>query len=300
MDFGGIFGGIGAVVGASITASAQKKATEAQIAALERQRNFVYSELEPSKLNAEAIGADTERAKNRLALQAITDPALAQTRYAASDQMLQQVLNMGRGAGDAIGNLAAQEAVGATGDFGEIKDRLIDQALEELDAGATLPSDVQAELVKAGLERTGSVTGAASSRGMGGTISRQLIGKAALDLKSQRQTKAQELAGTASNLESARANILGSLFPALKQTQLGNVAATQSALAASASELPQAGLGGESVANIWLARVGATNQLAQAQADAAAQGSKNQAAALAQGIGGLTRSVASFFPAKEK
>jgi hypothetical protein len=173
---------------------------------------------------------------------------------------------------------------------------MIDQALEEMELGATLPNDVQAELVKAGLERTGSVTGGATSKGLGGTINRQLIGKAALDLKAQRQQRAQDLAASAQNLDLARANILGNLFPALKQSQLGNIAATQSALASSSAEVPEAGLSGESVANIWLARVGATNQLAQEAANAAANQKIQMAEAINQGIGGLTRLGSSFIP----
>lgn len=296
MDFGGLFSGIGQIAGSAIQASALKKATQMQIDALEKQRDFVYTNLEPGRINAEALGADVERAKNRLALQAITDPALSATRYAASQSMLNQLGGIESGAGDIVGRQAAVEALGTSGDFKEVKDRLIDTALEELDAGAVLPRDVQAELVKAGLERTGAVTGAASSRGLGGTISRQLVGKAALELKADRQKRAMDLASAAQNLDLARANILGNLFPALKQSQLGNLAATQSALSASAEQLPQAGLGGESVANIWLARVGATNQLAQAAAEAAAQGKKDMAAAINQGIGGLARVGASFLP----
>jgi len=299
MAFDGIFAGIGSIAGAAIQANAVKKATQLQIDALNKQREFVFQQLEPGRINAQATAADVERAKNRLALQATVDPALAQTRYAASDKLLQQLAGIDSGAGDAVGQQAASEALGASGDFREIKDRLIDTALEELDAGATLPSDLQAELVKAGLERSGSVTGAASSRGLGGNINRQLIGKAALDLKAARQQRAADLASTAQNLDTARANILGNLFPALKQTQLGNLGATQSALASSSSELPQAGLGGESIASIWLSRVGATNQLAQAAADAAATGKKDFAAAINQGIGGLARIGESFIPTSD-
>jgi diguanylate cyclase (GGDEF)-like protein len=53
----------------------------------------------------------------------------------------------------------------------------------EMEAGATLPPDVQAELVKAGLERSGSVSGAAGSPGFGGNIIRKLIGQEALKLQ---------------------------------------------------------------------------------------------------------------------
>jgi hypothetical protein len=295
-DFSGIFGAVGSLAGSAIEAGAIKKATEMQIKALEKQRDFVYKELEPTRINEQALGADTERAKNQLALQAIIDPSLSATRYAASDSILRQLQGIEGGAGDVVGSQAAAEAMGTTGDFTEIKNRLIDTALEELDAGATLPRDVQAELVQAGLERTGSVTGAATSKGIGGTMQRQLIGKAALELKADRQQRAQAMVNTAQNLDLARANILQGLFPALKQSQLSNLTATQSALQTAASQTPEAGLSGQSVANIWLARVGATNQLAQTQANVAAQGTKDIGSAWAQGIGGAARGAASYLP----
>lgn len=295
-DFGGLLGAVGSIAGSAIQASAVKKAMKMQIDALERQRKFVFEQLEPGRVGAQALGADIERAKNQLALQTIIDPALAATRYASSEALLRQLQGMEGGAGDVVAQQAAAEALGTTGDFQAVKERLIDTALEELDAGATLPRDVQAELVQAGLERTGAVTGRATSRGLGGTIQRQLIGKAALELQASRQQRAQALAGTAQNLDLARANILQGLFPALKQSQLSNLAATQQALQTSAGQIPEAGLTGESVANIWLARVGATNQLAQAQAAAAAQGTRDIGAAWAQGVGGLTRGLAEYLP----
>jgi hypothetical protein len=296
MGFGGVFGAIGSIAGSAISASASKQATQMQIDAIEKQQRFVFNQLNPNKINAAAAAADIERAKNQLALQGVTDPALLQARYAASDQLLNQIQGIGTGPGDVIGNLAAQEAAADTGKFDEVKNQMIDQALAELEAGATLPSDVQAELVKAGLERTGAVTGGATSRGLGGTVQRQVLGQAALDLKEKRQQQAMALTESAQNLDMARANILGNLFPALKQTQLGNLGATQGALASSSAEMPEAGLGGESIANIWLARVGATNELSSQAAQVAAQGKKDMAAAINQGIGGLTRLGASFIP----
>lgn len=101
------------------------------------------------------------RAKAQRALQAILDPELARTRLAATAGIEQQLAGLTTGAGDVLAGQAAQEALAATGGFDELKQRLIDTALMELDAGATLPQDVQAELVKAGLERGARATGGA-------------------------------------------------------------------------------------------------------------------------------------------
>jgi hypothetical protein len=155
-------------------------------------------------------------------------------------------------------------------------------------------------LVKAGFERSGAVSGAATTKGIGGNISREMIGERALALKTERQGKALAMTQAASALEQNRASLLQSLFPALQGNQLQNLAAAQGTMAVGAAEIPEAGMSGESIANIWMARVGATNQLAQASADAAAKGAMGQAQAWSQGIGGATKYGSSALPSTAK
>jgi len=269
-----------------------------QIDALEKQRKFVYDELSPTKVNAQATAADVDRAKNRLALQNITDPNLLAARYAAEAKMLKGAEELGGAPSDKAAAAAYGEAMdqGTTGVAAQMKQKLIDAALGELEAGATLPDDVQAELVKAGLERSGTTLGAATSKGMGGNIQRSMVGERALALKAERQARAQQLSQSANALESSRNSLMLSLFPSLQKQQLSNLAASQDVLKSSAAELPPAGLSGESIANIWLARVGATNQLSQSAADAAARGTIGQATAWQQGLGGASQYAASAFP----
>lgn len=293
---GEIFTATGQVASASIAASATKKATQMQIDALERQKQFVYDELSPGKIGAAATAQDAQRIKDRLALQAITDPALLATRYAASQKIQQGVEGLGAGAGDAVAAQAAAEALTSQAGPNALKQKLIDAALAEIDAGASLPNDLQAELMKAGLERAGSVTPGASPGGVGGTIARELVGKAGLELKAQRQGRAAALATAAQGLETQRASLLGSLFPALKQTQLANLGAAAGAFGTANTAVPEAGLGGSDIANIWLARVGATNQLAQSAADAAARGGMANAQIWGNAIGGATQAIGSTLP----
>lgn len=281
-----IFGAIGSVASAAISAQAIKDATEQQIQALERQRRFVYSELEPGKISGMATAADIDQIRNRLAAQGLVDPALFQLRYQASEDILRQAGQLGKeSAATKLGELAAEEARAGVPRMGEVKARLIDEALKELDAGATLPPDVQAELVKAGLERSGQVTGRAGAVGAGGTILRELIGTAGLALKAQRQERAAKLAQSAQSLEESRQNILGTLFPNLSTVQLNQLTGQQRALAQSDELVPEVGLSGQDIANLWLARVGATNQLAQSAADAAARSGQAQAQIWQTGLG---------------
>lgn len=291
-----IFGAVGSVASAAITANAIKSATQKQIDALDRQRQFVYDELSPSKLQGAATDADIQNIKQRLALQSEIDPALLATRYAAQQKLLGDVQNLGTAPADTVAAVAAQEGVAGVPGMQEAKKKLVDAALQELSLGGSLPPDVQNELVQAGLEKTGMVTGGASGRGLGGHLLRQIIGTAGLQLRADRQARAASLTQAAQNLESNRQGILQTLFPNLATTQLNRQQAASSALQLANNMTPSAGLSGSDIANIWLSRVGATNQLAQSAADAAARGGMGAAQAWQTGLGGAVRYGASALP----
>lgn len=292
-----VFGAIGQVAAAGISAAAARDATAAQIKALEKQRKFVFDQLDPAKIGGAALSADTARAQNRLALQAQIDPELLRQRYAAQAAQSQLLgdITSGESRADRVAAQATDEAL--TGSrTAEAKNALIDAALAELQAGATLPPDVQAELVQTGLQRSGKTSGKAGGAGFGGQILTNLLGSAGIALKKQRQDQAAGLLGQAQNLENSRASILGSLFPALAAQQQNKLAATSGVLQQSNALVPEAGIGGASTANLWLARVGATNQLAQDAANAAAQGGYAQAQILNSGIGGVVNALAPALP----
>jgi hypothetical protein len=256
-----------------------------QIDALNRQRQFVFQNLDPSVIGPQATQADVNNAVNRLALQGQIDPNLLNSRYAAEAGISNQLGQVGQGNAAKISNIATNEATQNTPGMETAKDTLVKQAQQELDAGATLPPDVQAELVKAGLERSGMVTQSASGQGTGGQILRTILGTAGLQLKQQRQQQATGLLSAAQNLTNSRASILSNLFPNLNSTQLNNLTATSNAFNTANSALPSAGLSGSDIANIWLARVGATNQLAQNAANAGAAGALGQGQAWSGALG---------------
>jgi len=282
-----IFGAVGSIAAASISAKAAKEATAQQIKALDKQRKFVYDELQPEKIGGAAKAADIERAQSRLALQGIVDPELLRQRYgsqAAISKALGDITG-GEAPSDVVARQATEEALAGAPRMQEAKQALIDAALRELQLGATLPPDVQNELVQTGLARSGASTGRASGRGVGGQLLTTILGSAGVALQKQRQETAAGLLGQAQNLEQSRASILGTLFPNLGMAEKGKLGAAQSVFAQANQSVPEAGLGGTDVANIWLARVGATNQLAQSAADAAARGGMAQAQILNQGLG---------------
>jgi hypothetical protein len=294
---GGLSGGVGSAVGGAMQAEATKEATQMQVDALKQQRDFVYSELEPNKVNEQALAADQAKATNRLALQGQTDPTMLAQRYASGASIADQAAKIGNSTSDAVAQIAAQEGAAGIAGMQDTKTALIDAALKQLNAGATLPPDVQAQLVQTGLENAGQMSGSASAKGFGGNILRKILGTAGIELQMKREEQAANLATQAQNLEASRQNILQGLFPNLQNQQLKNLAAQQDVLKQSDAMIPQAGLSGTDVANIWLARVGATNKLDQSAANVAAQGATNSAQALSSAIGSGSKAVGSMIPA---
>lgn len=292
---GEIFTAAGQVAAAAMQAAALREATQMQIDALERQRQYVYANLDPSVIGAQAYQGDVNRALQQRTLQGMIDPALLNQRYASETAISDSLSKIGEESGR-VSKQAADEALRGTPGMDLVKQKLVDQALQELEMGATLPPDVQAEFMKAGLEKSGMTTGSASGQGVGGQILRTILGTEGLKLKAQRQEQAAKLATSAQNLEASRQNILQSLFPRLNEVQLQNLGGQQSVLSQSNAMMPEAGLSGHDVANIWLARVGATNQLAQSAANAAASAAQQSGQIWAGAIGGATRAAGSAAP----
>ena len=289
-----IFSGAGQIAGAAISSAAQKEATRMQIDALKQQRDFVFKNLDPALLGPKATAADVERFKNQLALQAQLDPELLAQRYAAEKAITKGAAELGTGGAEQVAAAATKEALAGADQNAEAKKALIDAALGELRAGATLPPDVQAELVQAGLEKSGQVQGTAGAQGVGGNILRTVLGTAGINLKAQRQERAANLLKSAQELEQSRQALLGNLFPNLSSMKLNELNAQQNVLKLSNAMAPAAGLGGQDVVNLWLSRVGATNQLSQAAANAAAEGARAQG----QLWGNTTANVAPYIGAQ--
>lgn len=288
---GEIFGAAGQIGAAAISSNATKAAAKMQIDALEKQARRVYDQLEPSRIAAQATDADVTQTKQQLALQAITDPGLLAARYAGQDQLARQIGQIGQTPADVVARQATDEALAGTPALDDLKGQLIDAALQELELGATLPPDVQAELVQAGLENAGQATGSATATGIGGKPIRQLLGQEALKLKADRQGRALALGQAASQLEQNRASILQNLFPNLQNQQLSQANLAGSGVGTSAANMPNVGLSGNDIANIWLARVGAGNKIAQQQADIGAQAGMANAQIWNNALGGAANTI---------
>jgi hypothetical protein len=293
--FDGLFGAIGSVASAAIAANAMQNAIDKQIASLKEARDFVFNQLDPTKINAEALAADVQSANARLALQGQIDPKLLEARYQGEASQAELLKKLGVQS-ESVANQAVTEAMTGQQGMMDAKNKLISDAMAQLQQGATLPPDVQAEMVKSGLEASGMVTQHAGAKGVGGQQLRTIIGQAGVNLQMKRQQQASEMLSSAQNLETSRQNILQNLFPRLTQNQLSTLQGNQSAIELSNKMLPQAGLSGTSVANIWMSRVGATNQINQDMANAQAQAGMNMGNIWSRGAGGAISSIGGMIP----
>lgn len=282
-----IFSAGASIASAAMQSRAVKEAAEIQTKALEKQRRFVFSNLQPAVVQEAATAADIQRAQQRLALQAQIDPGLSQARFLTQQRLLEAAQEGAGSAGDLLAAQLFEEISPKEAKTEELRQKLLDAALDEINAGATLPPDVQAELVRAGLEQSGTVGTGSSQRGLAGQITRRLIGNEALTLKRARQDQATRLGLAATELQNQRLGVLAGVFPQLKQLQAANVGLQSNILAQANQLVPEAGLGGTDIANIFLARVGSTNQLTQSIADANARQALGQAAAWSQALGTL-------------
>lgn len=263
----------GVAASAVVKKQAADKAAKIQKKAIGQQKDILRKKLDPETLNTLAQKADEERVKNRLALQKEVDPELAALRQQGKEQLL---------ANASIPEESKQSTQLANALFAEtkqqdprleaIKNSILDAAQTEINAGATLPPEFQAELVRAGLN-TGSQAGIAIDKGtIGGGVARAL-GLAGIQLQQQRQQAAQQLATTGQNLVSARTNILASVFPKLRDLETVRRQEAAQNFGVGEATLPESGLSGQDVTNIEIARqkglANAVGQQAQVKANQA-------------------------------
>jgi hypothetical protein len=268
----------------------QKQALAAQLKRLDN--------LDPNALANQATLQDIARRANALLAQQQVDPALAAVRRIGAEQIVREA-EQGSRSGDVLAEQLFQEVRTQDPKLAALKQQLLDEAKAELDAGATLPPEFQAELVRTGLERSGQAGFGTTGQGLGGVQLRKLIGSEGLALKQARQSQATQLAGAAQDIENARVNILGSVFPRLKDLATSNLSRAQSIFGTGESTVPGVGISGEDVVNINLTKAGAQNQIISQSADKMAQGAIAQGKMINQLIGAGTELATSTIKSLE-
>lgn len=183
------------------------------------------------------------------------DPELAQVRDVAIQRAL-DTLNDTSGNQAKAQDVADRLAAGALDLEGDaaskkLESSLLQRAQENLDRGAELPPEFQAELVRSGLENAGAAGIGADRKGPLAQLLGKKIGAEQIALERQRAADALQLGQGAQALRTNRLNILAGIAPALQNidTSRFNLAAGAENLAN--SEMPQdVGLTGRDVLNL--------------------------------------------------
>ncbi len=283
--------------GAAGSAIAKKKSADkaaaAQKKAVNRQKTLLQRELDPDKINALAQRIDEERAKRRIEFQKEIDPELARLRQLGKEQLLAEAsIPKEARQSNQLATQLFKENINADPRMEALKGALIDRASSELAAGATLPAEFQAELVRAGLN-TGSQAGfKADQRTVGGTIARAL-GLGGEQLKQSRQTQAVNLAGAAQDIATTRTNILASIFPKIRDLESVDAAKAAANFGLADASLPEVGLSGTDAANLKVASVKGQANLMSKAGDIAAQKALAQGQFTSALIGAGTSAVTS-------
>jgi len=141
----------------------------------------------------------------------------------------------------------------------EVRSALLKAAKENLALGSVISPSVQAELMKAGIERASATGSRLSSTGLAGAEAGRVLGLTGLQLEQQRQETAAKLFGQVSQLDNQRMQLLGQLFPAFsaRRTSFAQIAGVASQIA------------NEAVPEVFSGQDAATARMSQLQALAA-------------------------------
>lgn len=279
MAFVAIAAGVG-LAGAAAGAYVSNQGKQSAIGAQEKAINGLQGLNIPS-LQSLASSADIQKYQQQFAEQAAIDPAYASLRTAGAGGMLSQLSS------DASGNSLADQALnGEAAGSGSTISQLMEQASNELSAGATLPPSFQAELVRSGLESSGQSGLQPGPNGAGGTNIRTLLGSAGLQLQAQRQQQAEGMLSTADSA----LNDLASMSNQLTQSKMGRAV---TAAGVGNATLPSIGLSGQDVTGMSEANTGLQNQKTLGLGNLDAQSALGNAQMWSSILGSTTSSLTS-------
>jgi len=251
---GAVIGIGGAIASGIVAKQAADKAARAQMQAIHRQEKILNQYLTPDVLNLLAQRLDKERVESRLALQKEVDPEIAALREFSKTRLLElskqapETLQSNQ-----VARQLFEENIKPNAQMEKLKSTILDRAQEDFNAGATLPPEFQAELVRSGLNTGGQAGIGVSAPSVGGVTSR-LLGSAGLQLKAQRTAEGVNLAGTADALARSRQQLLANIFPTVAAKEAAEVQRATQGLQIGEQLLPESGLSGRNAVDIEIAR----------------------------------------------
>lgn len=250
-------GAVTSIGGAIIGADAKRKAANAMGDAINSMKPLDIEELKTL-----ASDTDIERFKRQFEVQRENDPTFAALRDQGGAALLRGLIEDGAGtsSADTSYKAASEEAAKGRGETDLFIKDLLDRAKADLDAGATLPPEFQAELVKAGLESAGSQGLSIEGRGAAGSEIRRLLGSEGLALKERRETSARTNLGAAATLRENRMKALSELATLGSNLSTAKASRATSAAAVGSAAVPAIGLTGADAVKFSAANTDFENQ----------------------------------------
>lgn len=245
---------VAAVVSVGATAGANAAKGKA-LSKSARIRAAAYDSLKPlnaAELQSVAKQGDLENIRNSLAAQRELDPTFAAIRDVGSKNILSALRSdQTPGQADKAASEIGSSLAATKADDEATITALMDKVKEDLQAGATLPPEFQAELVRSGLESAGVQGLNVSGKGAAGTQVRELLGSSGLALKQNREANARANLGAVDALRTGRQNAL-TRFAELTNNLTGAKMTRGGAGAAlGQSMMPSIGLTGADLANVY-------------------------------------------------
>ncbi len=260
-----------------LTKRATERAYQNQRKGLQEQTKSLKRDYDIDRVNNLVTKYDKQYLEKRLELQQEIDPELAEVRRAGKEQLRIQFQTPESSRQSTLAaNKLFRENINEAPEAKRLRERLTTEAHKELDLGAQLPPEFQAELVRSGLER-GSTSGIGMSRrSIGGTVS-TLLGAGGVALKAGRQNQAMNLANAGQQLTDARFNILANIFPTVSSAEAQSMGRSAAAFALGNDTIPQGGLTGREVLSTDIAGREGVRSLTQTKFDMKAKNILNRA-----------------------
>lgn len=210
------FGAVAAVVGIGAAVGSAYMSNKGAQAAIGAQKNGLNAlqPLDADELSKIASEGDLKQYQAGFKTQRDVDPATASMRTRGAQELLHSlgIDISGKSLADVSLKERAADLSAEKESTQSIIADLIDRAKADLDAGATLPPEFQAELVKSGLESAGKGGLSIEGKGQAGVDIRRLLGSEGLALKERREANALRGLGGAEALRTRRSNALADII----------------------------------------------------------------------------------------
>lgn len=245
---------------------AAKKAANARLSAIDRMR-----ELDIPGIQTAAQEADKARFEGALKLQKEVDPAAAEARQKGLEGVASTITGQEDQQSAEAMTRALESANLSEPEMQKLRASILANAQAALNAGASLPPDFQAELVRTGLETSGRAGLTPDKQGAAGQTVRKLLGSAGIQLQEQRRQGAVQSLSAVGGSVAQSGSILTNLAQGFQS--LLNSRAQRATNAASVGQqlLPAFGLTGGDVSNLMVANTNLYNSKELAKGDVNAQ-----------------------------